>query len=471
MSFSAMEIEAETNWRILMEVAAEYIDVADADAGRRLDRTALSRRTKGGKQTHIVHSARALGAKREVLALGAPPTLPPPARCSFARGTKRLRMSSPPRPCATALCDYKPNSLEMAAEVRAGEPVELLHCEPHDSVALVRTTAGPAPRLLPAYVIGRGEVVAAEDRAEWERALGGSSLAPRVDRMALLDQIVMQPGTEDMNGSITFNVEGADGGEWTGARKRAQRQRRAAARQAEADEASSDDELPSEDEQPSEGEGMDETGSMAPSSPMSMSSPLASRQASSDSEDEVSGEQDAASIDSPGGMPPPASSGGSPFAAGDFLDLFSDEDEAGPPAAPAPAATSTPPTQHTRGSGGWIIGGAAGDIEATVQARTNTNAPRHPLLWHPLPSPPSGPNWGVHSPRASRCAAGGRRCWRRNLFTRACSASAVQPVGPWQVRKRPHLPRAGISALPRLHLGSLSSTSRLPQLHLASISG
>ena len=78
MSFSAMEIEAETNWRILMEVAAEYIDVADADAGRRLDRAALSRRTKGGKQTHIVHSARALGAKREGLALGAPPTLPPP---------------------------------------------------------------------------------------------------------------------------------------------------------------------------------------------------------------------------------------------------------------------------------------------------------------------------------------------------------------------------------------------------------
>ena len=61
---------------------------------------------------------------------------------------------------------YLPNAV--AVEVR--EKLTLLACEPHDVICLVRKQDGAIGEL-PTFVIGRGNMVAVDERELWEMAL------------------------------------------------------------------------------------------------------------------------------------------------------------------------------------------------------------------------------------------------------------------------------------------------------------
>ena len=226
---SAIEVLAVEQWRAPFGAAAALIDVADASLGRTLNRAALGKRTRGGLETKTRHTARALGAELEAQALGPPPVEPAASDRTFAEGTKRTRMQSPVPLLYTACCDYSPCHLESAATVRVGERVEVVYGDPHDRVLLVRAPASSSPLLLPAYVIGRGEMVPLSERDAWEASLvEDASVDPRCDRMGLMRELLVDPGDAESRGSITFNVAGASEGGWTAEHAQARRQRRAA---------------------------------------------------------------------------------------------------------------------------------------------------------------------------------------------------------------------------------------------------
>ena len=271
---TVFEVAAVQSWWALFDTAAASIDRQAASQAAGIGRADLLRRTKGGKFNTTVHSARSLGPKLELEACGPPPTpmetdprqaspmeadprpapmetdprptpmetdaLPTPMEvAATTRGrtgatADRLRTTllSPARRTVRALCDYSPSiHLYRAVTVRKQEVLTMLACEPNDTICLVRCESGEIGEL-PAYVIGQGAMVQPADRELWEMALTeGARVAPTPNRMQLLRQLLVEPGSSSGGCSpLNLNREGAytdSGAVWTQQKKEARKKRRA----------------------------------------------------------------------------------------------------------------------------------------------------------------------------------------------------------------------------------------------------
>ena len=141
---------------------------------------------------------------------------------------RRAPLISPPRRMASACCDYTPSPHFPfdGLEVRKGESLSMIGVEtPQDLVCLARSARGEG--MLPAYVIGQGEMVRPEEREQWEMAMVESArVAPAPNRMKLAHSLLLERGAEAEGAPLNLNRERADHGRWTeqdAARRRVRR--------------------------------------------------------------------------------------------------------------------------------------------------------------------------------------------------------------------------------------------------------